>query len=180
MNQPQIQPSAVPTPEVRRFDPRELIVPLFKYKWLFLSVAVAVSVLVVFWTLRMPRMYEAVVTLKYDPNPIRPLGNSIEDVADQDSNYWATHEFIESENYVLRSHSLSERVVRKLGLNHDPGFFGLPADDRRNWPGVSVEYAAEMLQMAISVEPVRDTRVVEIRIQDQDPERATARQRHRR
>lgn len=172
MNAPLNPQAAQPTAEVRRFDPRQLIVPLFKHKWLVLGVAVAVAVLVVFWTLRMPRMYEAVVTLKYDPNPIRPLGNSIEDVADQDSNYWATHEFIQSENYVLQSRSLSERVVRKVGLNHDASFFGVPVDERRNWRGVSVEYAAQMLQMQISVEGVRDTRIVEIRVLDQDPERA--------
>ena len=161
------------TAEAPRFDPREIVRFLWKYKFLAAGIAAAVILGVALWTLRQPKLYEAVTTIEYDPSPPRPLGSEIEDVADPASNYWATLEFFETQNRIIASRSVAERVVRKIGLHRDARFFGVPAEDRRRWRGASVEDAARALQGRLTVEQVRDTRLVQIRIRDYDPERAT-------
>ena len=126
----------------------------------------------IFYTLRQPKIYEATCTIEYDPNPTRPLGRDVEDVANPASSFWATREFFATQNRVISSRTVAERVVRELGLHQDPSFAYVPDDQRADWRGIDVEQAAGLLRSRLSVEPVDDTRLVAIRVRDRDPERA--------
>src|SRR5262245_43530466 len=100
-----------------------LLRELWRYKFVVPAVAALVTGGVVFWAMRQPKLYEAVATLEYVPNPSQPLGTAVEDTANAaGSMYWDTQEFYETQNYILRSRSLAERVVRKLHLNQDAEF----------------------------------------------------------
>ena len=153
-------------------DPRALLQPLLKYKWLVAAVAVAVFALVVAWTVRQPKIYQAVGTIEYDPDPPRPLGQSVEELSTPGTNIFAAHEFFATQNLVIESRGLAEQVVSKLGLHRNADFMGIPEDERAEFRGKQVWEAAERLQDALTVEQVPDTRLVKIRIKDRDPERA--------
>jgi capsular exopolysaccharide synthesis family protein len=144
---------------------------LWRYKWLVPAVAILVTAVVAFWTVRQPKVYEAITTLEYDPHPSQPLGTSVKDT-DTEINLWEAHEVYQTQNVLLRSRSLAERIVRKLSLHQDLDFLNVPPEKRASFPGISVERAAEGLMGRIEVSPIRDTRLIRLRVRDGNPERA--------
>jgi capsular exopolysaccharide synthesis family protein len=94
----------------------------------------------------------------------------VKDVADPIGNYWTTREFFQTQNMVIGSRGIAERVVRKLGLHEDSTY--LAQDDDATGPTGDVEAAAIALQSRLTVEPVPDTRIVRVHARDVKPERA--------
>ena len=166
------QPPPSERGETESFDLRGSLRLLFTYKWLIVGAALVTGVVVLAWTVRQPRIYEASCSIQYDPNPPRPLGSGVEDVADPVGSFWMNREFFETQNRIIRSRSLAERVVRLFGLHEDPGFHGIPQDRRASWAGATVEDTALVLQSRLSVEPEERTRIVVLRVRDTDRERA--------
>lgn len=146
--------------------------PVRKYKWLILASTLLVFGTVTAWTVRQPKIFEAVGTIEYDPDPPRPLGQSVEVLESPGANLAASKEFFATQNMVLASRSLAEKVVTKLGLQRDADFLGIPADERATFSGVAVPTAAAKLQDRLTVEQETGTRLVKIRIRDRDPEKA--------
>jgi capsular exopolysaccharide synthesis family protein len=157
--------------EASGLDIREYARILWTYKWVILGVAAAVASVVVFWTLRQPKIYQATCTIEYDPNPVSPLGHEVEDVASPASSFWMSREFFQTQNAIIRSRTVAERVVDELDLNHSAAFFGVPEE---SFHGASVEDAAGLLQSRLNVEPIENTRLVAIHVTDRSPRRAAA------
>lgn len=153
-------------------DLREYLRLLWAYKWLILAVVTAATVVALFWTLRQPKIYQATCTIEYDPNPPSPLGREVEDVANPAGSFWMSREFFSTQNRVIASRTVSDRVVRELGLHQDPTFFYLTEDEREGWAGATVDQAAEELRARLTVEPIEDSRLVAIQITDRNRERA--------
>jgi len=143
---------------------------LREYKWLIAALTAVVLVAGTVWTLRTPKIYEAATTIEYDPNPSRPLGGEIQDVADPIGNYWATREFFGTQNRVIASRDVAERAVQKLGLHEDPSY--LTQDDDTPGETGNLEATTLALQSRLTVEPVPETRLVQIFARDVKPERA--------
>jgi capsular exopolysaccharide synthesis family protein len=122
--------------------------------------------------MRQPRIYEATATIEYDPNPPRPLGNGVEDVAAPVSDFWTSREFFETQNRIIGSRMICERVVERLGLHRDRTFATDPESLPADWPGQSVQAAALLLQSRVTIEAVQGTRIVNIRVRDRNPDRA--------
>ncbi|MBC7171023.1 MAG: hypothetical protein H5U40_01265, partial [Polyangiaceae bacterium] len=141
---------------------------LLEWKWLVVCSAILFGAAALFYTSRQPRVYQASSTIEYDPYPIRPLGSVVEDVADPLGNYWRTQEFFQTQNQILKSRALAERVV--LRLKDDAEFIRLSAG--RPFEGMSPEIAAAHLQGRIAVTPIQNTRLVTVSVQDHDPARA--------
>jgi capsular exopolysaccharide synthesis family protein len=154
------------------FDLRTQVLILWAHKWIVLFVAVSVAGGVAFWTLRQPRIYEATCSIEYDPSPPRPLGTKVEDVATPMLAAFSNREFYETQNRIISSRVVAEMVVRRLGLHRDADFLEVPAERRGGWQGATVEEAAETLRAALTVEQIRETRLVLIKLRDRDPERA--------
>ena len=143
---------------------------LREYKWLIAAITAVVLVAGTVWTVRTPKIYEAACTLEYDPNPSRPLGGEVQDVADPIGNYWATREFFGTQNLVIASRDVAERAVQKLGLHEDPSY--LSQDDDAQGETGNLEATAIALQSRLTVEPVPETRLVRLHARDVKPERA--------
>ena len=131
-----------------------------RYRWWIVVTALAVTTLVTLWTVRLPKVYQATVTLEYDPNPTSPLGSSIEDIGGQASHFLMSREFFETQNLIIQSRAVAERVVERLGLADDPSFFG--QEDDADWAPVPKEVAAQRLQSKLSLDPIKDTRLVRV------------------
>jgi succinoglycan biosynthesis transport protein ExoP len=156
--------------EEPELDLREVLHVVQEYKWLIVGVTLAVIALGVAWTIRTPKVYEATCTLEYDPNPSEPLGGEVKDVADPIGSFWTTREFFQTQNLVIASRGIAERVVQKLGLQEDPTY--LAQDGDATGPTGDLEAAAIALQSRLTVEPVPETRIVRIHARDSKPERA--------
>lgn len=163
---------ASPSPKGETFDLRTQALVLWAHKWVVLVVALLVAGGVAFWTLRQPRIYEAVCSIEYDPTPPRPLGTKVEDVASPAFSMFSNREFYETQNRIIASRVVAEMVVRRLGLHRDAAFMGVPDAQRGSWEGATVEDAAEVVRGRLVVEQLRDTRLVLIKVRDADPERA--------
>ena len=157
-----------------RLDPRDVLVALWRRRWWVLLCTVVVGLSVAAWTLRQERVYEAACTIEYDPNPARPLGEEIQDVTNPGAEYWMNREFYETQNRIIASRAIAERVVRQLSLHRDPTFIGVPTDERDGWDGTDVDEATTLLLSRLTVETVSDTRLVQIKVEDWDPERAAS------
>ena len=161
------KPASSEEPEL---DLREVLHLLQDYKWLIAGVTAAVVAAGVVWTVRTPKIYEATCTVEYDPNPSKPLGRQVEDVADPIGNFWTTREFFQTQNLVIASRDVAGRVARKLGLHEDPSY--LSQDDDTPSETGNLEATAIALRSRITVEPVPETRLVRIHARDVKPERA--------
>jgi len=143
---------------------------ILRYRWWIVLTTLAVTAVVALFTLRMPKVYQATTTLEYDPNPTTPLGSTVEDVGV--SHFLMSKEFFETQNLIIQSRAVAERVVERLGLDADPSFFG--QEDSPDWTPVSKTSAARVLQGRLSVDPIKNTRLVRLEIRDYDPARAAA------
>ncbi len=149
---------------------------VWRRKWIVLAVAAVITAAVTLYTARQPKVYSATTSLIIDVTAPRFLDNQVQEVVDNggSSNYWFNKEYYETQHNVITSRAVSSRVVDKLGLQSDAGFLGLermpagPARDElmRNFD------APSLLQGRIRVTPVKESRVVNITVEDGDPQRA--------
>ncbi len=147
----------------------------WRRKWVILGVAVLVTGLAALHTLRKPKVYAASTSLIIDVAAPRVLDSDVKEVmGDERSNYWFNKEYYTTQNQVITSRAVATRVVEKLGLQHDAAFLGLShlQDEKARLQAMQGADAAGLLRSRISVVPVKDSRVVNIAVEDPDPQRA--------
>jgi capsular exopolysaccharide synthesis family protein len=156
-------------------DPKYYLRVVLRRKWLILLVfAVAVGGSTLFTT-RQPRVYASQISLIIEAKEPRFLDNQIQDVNnDTGGYYWANREYLETQYKIIQSRAVSQRVVEKLGLGSDPSFLGLSkvADEKQRADLMARIDAVAILQAKIKVEPVKESRVSLIKIEDSEPNRA--------
>jgi capsular exopolysaccharide synthesis family protein len=155
-------------------DPSYYLRVLYRRKWLILLVFMAVVAGTTLRAARQPKVYSAQISIIIDPKEPRFLESQIQDVSDSSMDYWANREFQETQFRIMQSRAVSQRVVERLGLQADPGFLGLTAiaDPKARAAAMAEVDAVEVVQGMIRVEPVKDSRVSLIKIEDADPTRA--------
>jgi polysaccharide biosynthesis transport protein len=138
------------------------------------ATALAVILGVTFYTLGQTKIYQAAATIQFDPNPPRPLGAKVETVVDMGSgNYWDNHEYYETQYKIITSTRVAVAVVAQLGLNHDGAFLANAPPGITLPPATaSEEGAAQALRGRLKVEPVKDSRLAVVKLEDADPDRA--------
>jgi capsular exopolysaccharide synthesis family protein len=144
-------------------------------KWLILTAFGLVVGGAAAWTMKQPKVYGAETSLIIDVTAPRFLDKDVQDVStDSYSNYWANREYYETQTKVITSRSVSERVVEKLGLMNDANFLGVDkiADDAVRAAAMQKIDAVSRLQSKIKVDPVKDSRVTLIKLEDSDANRA--------
>lgn len=147
----------------------------WRRKWVVLGVAVLVTGLASVQTLRQPKVYAAGTSLIIDVTAPRVLDSDVKELmGDERSNYWFNKEYYATQNQVITSRAVATRVVEKLGLQHDAGFLGLSSlkDEKVRLQAMQGADAVGLLQSRISVAPVKDSRVVNVVVEDLDPQRA--------
>ncbi len=151
----------------------EQLKTLWKHRWIVLSGVALALCLDALWVLRQPKIYAATATVQFEPNPPRPLGRQVEDVdTSGTASYWNLREYYETQYRVIRSRGVAEGVVRRLGLQHDPDFMNIPPERRRGWRSASPTDAANALVARLRVDPVKESRLVNVTVEDKSPRRA--------
>jgi capsular exopolysaccharide synthesis family protein len=155
-------------------DPTAALRVLSRRRRLALGFAACVIGAVSLYTLRQPKVYEVAASVIIDANPPRFLDSQVQEVVETGAGtYWYNKEYYETQYKVIVSRAVSERVVEKLGLAHDASFLGLDEirDPEKRRKAIEAADAPAMLQAKIRVQPVKDSRLVFITLQDVDPER---------
>lgn len=157
------------------FDLRLYIDVILRRRWAIAAFFGATVALVTFFSMRQTKIYQATATLIIETQAPQVLGNQIHDVAETGtSSVWASKEFYETQFNIIRSRSLAQKVVDRLGLINDDAFLGLDKIQDlaiREKVRESADPAA-MVQGGVKVELVRDSRVATIKFDDRDPQRA--------
>jgi succinoglycan biosynthesis transport protein ExoP len=156
-------------------DPKYYLRVLIRRRWLIAAVFLMVVGGVSAWTLRQPKVYAAQTSVIIDVAAPKFLDKEVQDVnSDSYSNYWANREYYETQHKVITSRAVAERVVEKLGLQSDAAFLGVEKilDEKLRAETMRKMDATGKLQAMIKAEPVKDSRVTMIRVEDGDANRA--------
>lgn len=162
-------------PQSQGLDPRFYLRVLNRRKWLILLVFAAVVGGTALYTMRQPKVFGAQISVIIDITAPRFLDRDVQDVnTDSYSNYWANKEYYETQHKVILSRAVAQRVVEKLGLQSDAAFLGLEkiADPKARAEAMKKADAPAILQGKIKVEPIKDSRVTLIKVEESEPNRA--------
>ncbi|MFO0678068.1 MAG: polysaccharide biosynthesis tyrosine autokinase [Polyangiaceae bacterium] len=119
------------------------------------------------YTRSQPRIYQSQALIEFDPriaNPLAPKGGGIGDF----TTYWDNREYIETQQKLVTSDVVLRQVVRDLDLQHDPEF-SPPRSDGALTP---VEDLAANIRAVTTIEAVKGSRLVIVRVEATQPERA--------
>lgn len=144
---------------------------ILKYRWLMAVSAVLTAAAVMIWTAKRPKIYEAQATVIIDPQAPNVLGsNQVEVVPLGSGNgaMYASADYYSTQQRILRSWSLADRVIRRFNLAKHPHLIkphetGLPEDQR-------VRLATQALLDKGRILPVKGSRVFGIAVRDRDPQ----------
>jgi capsular exopolysaccharide synthesis family protein len=116
------------------------------------------------------KIYEATTMLEINPHANQPLGEKDDGSSlDMGSGFWDTREYYETEYKILTSDRVLRTVVRDLGLATDAEFLGLKS---RPLAPVPEETVVDALRLRLMVDPVKNSRLVLLHMEDTDPMRA--------
>jgi polysaccharide biosynthesis transport protein len=108
-------------------------------------------------------MYRAQTTIEIDAAPIHPLGDKGTEVRDMGAvGYWNPTEYYETQYKILVSDRVLGAVVRDLGLAQE--FVQKPRKDLTPF-----EAALAKLRGEVTIEPVKNSHLVTIRVEDASP-----------
>ncbi|NOJ76833.1 GumC family protein [Myxococcus xanthus] len=148
---------------------------VWRRKWVVLGVAVVVAALTAAHTLRQPKVYSASASLIIDVMAPRFLDGEVKEVMGEErSNYWFNKEYYATQSQIITSRAVAGRVVDKLGLSTDADFLGLAhiTDEKTRLQAMQGADAVALVQSRIRVIPARDSRVMNIAVDDFDAKRA--------
>jgi capsular exopolysaccharide synthesis family protein len=146
---------------------------IVRRRWLLIVLGVVVVVgATAFFTLRMTKIYRATCSVRIETRAPQVLGDAVENVVEMGTgSFWSNQEYYETQYRVIGSRDVASRVVAEFGLHEDPEFLGVPEERRGSFEPVTVEAATLVLQGMLTVEPVKDSRLVEIHVDGPDPAR---------
>ena len=156
----------------------ELVLKVLGKHWVAATaIAVAVLLATAFYTLGQTKIYQATATVQIDPNPTMPLGKDVSSVVDVGvGSFWSNKEYYATQQQLLQGRALALATVERLGLQRDGRFLANVAPEDPDPPPpenpVTPEAAAGVLSNRLTVEPVKDSRLVTVSLDDADPERA--------
>jgi uncharacterized protein involved in exopolysaccharide biosynthesis len=131
---------------------RDYLRVLYKRRWLAMTVFTAVVSLVTIGTLLQTRVYEGSVKLLIDREPPRVV--AIQEVQPLDA---TTQDYYQTQYEIIKSRPVIERAIENLNLTRRMPRLAKADDPARALLGV------------VRVEPKRNTRLVDIKVQDPDP-----------
>jgi capsular exopolysaccharide synthesis family protein len=150
-----------------------MLLRALRKNWLVILVALALAVVgALGYTARQIKIYQAVATVQFDPQPLMPLGNQPGAESGPES-FWSNQEYFATQHQILTSRKVAALVVTRLSLHRDASFITGAAPGAKPSPiTVPIDGAAETLRSRIAVKPVTDSRLATVSYRDADPERA--------
>lgn len=133
---------------------------LRKHRWLMIGVFLLTVLTVAIWTFAQVPIYQAVATILIEPEPPKVL--NIQDVTPVGAMSPWDPAFYPTQYEIIKSRAVVERAVEALNLK------------TRAAAGGPVSNPSRALSGSLAVDPVRNTRLVLIRVAGPDPARAAA------
>jgi succinoglycan biosynthesis transport protein ExoP len=152
---------ALASPAQSQISPSEIWRVLVKWWWLIAGIVVACLLLALVISLMIEPQYRAVATLEINNEGVRPVEmGELQPTQGQD------RDFINTQIGLLTSRAMAERVARGLNLGNDPAIVDPAFEGDRN------AAAAGVVGGSLLVEPIRDSRLVRLKIENRNPDLA--------
>ena len=168
-------PAQVPEggPELE-IDLREHLHLLRKRIWLICAVAAAALVAGGAFLFLSNPIFRASSSIIIEAASPRVLGEKTDSVDFAATDYWSNKDFLETQYKVLASREVLQRVVDKKGLDRDLDFLGVAKieDPEKRAKKLETIVPVEVLSEAMRVEPVKNSQLTRIVVEDPNPERA--------
>ncbi|AKU93096.1 GumC family protein [Vulgatibacter incomptus] len=155
-------------------DLREHLKILRKRAWLIGGVTLAALLAGAGFLLVSPKVYRAQSSIIIESSSSRLLGDKTEQVDFAGTDYWSNKDFLETQYKVLASREVLQRVVDKKGLDRDLDFLGVAniEDPDKRAQALEKIVPVEVLSDALRIEPVKNSQLTQITVDDRDPARA--------
>jgi capsular exopolysaccharide synthesis family protein len=163
------------TPGGPGIDLRAIVALVSRRRWVILATTLVVFGASALYVLRQAKVYGATTSVVIDAAAPRFLDSQVQDVSEPGAGgYWFTREYTETQTRIITSRAVAQRAVEKLGLQHDPSFVGVAAiqDPKQRDAAMKSIDATAILQGKVTATPLKDTRIVNVKVEDSDPKRA--------
>jgi Mrp family chromosome partitioning ATPase len=154
---------SLPNPDEGGIDYEAVVHGIRKHWPLAIALTVLAAGLALLYSKAQSRIYQSSALLDFDPNPVRPLGEKTDSMMGWVS-YFDTQQNYETQFQIIKSESVLSKAVRDLGLQADPRFIGSRTAGSRE----AVESATAILRSKVVVEPVKNSHLFYIRVEDTD------------
>lgn len=158
-----------------QIDLREYWKIVVKRRWTVLAFFLVAVTLVTIFTLRQQKIYEARASVIIEIDAPQVLGNVREVYNLGAGSYWSNKEYYETQYKVITSRTVAQKVVQLLRLEGNKEFLGiaeLPPGEQAARQEKPIDYV-ELVRQALSVEPVKDSRMVFVKARHPSPKWAT-------
>ncbi|MBK7864660.1 MAG: polysaccharide biosynthesis tyrosine autokinase [Archangiaceae bacterium] len=177
-------PAPAPAPQSEgQIDLRAYWRIVLKRRWLIVGVFLAVVAGTAAYALRLPKIYSASTTMVIEMTAPKVLGTGlVQDVAESSTPVWFSKEFFETQFNVMRSRAVAERVANKVRTARDDAFLrldsvaseearvaGLKALEKLRAQIAAAPEPALVLMGKLTVEPVKESRIARLQVDDLDP-----------
>ncbi len=152
-------------------DPREVFMAFKRRKWIILAVTVVVTGAIIAGTMRQPKIYAARAQIMLEPNLPKLLGNDMA-VDRLTAQSRAVRVFNNTQYKTMTSRTVIRDVIDRLQLTQNQGFLVTYGLNPTAAPEKLIKSIEGVLLANIKVEPEAGTRIVNLRVEDQDPLRA--------
>ena len=164
-----------PSPEGQGFmdELYRLLGVVWKRKWIVVLFLAATLAGTLFHTMKQPRIYRATATLVIDRSSPNVLSGIKEVVELGSTGYWGLRRYFKTQYEIITSRALAQAVVDRLGLDNDLHFLGIdPADmpPEEIEAKIAASDPAGMLATRVRAEPLEDSFMVYVHVEDQNPE----------
>lgn len=178
-NRPSVSPAGAPSPESggQSIDLKALWSVVLKRKAIIVIVFALVVAITAAHNMRQVPIYQAEASMIIESMTPRVLSGVDEVVPMGTESFWGNQEFYQTEYRIMQSRAMAARVVKKLGLDHDPKFLGLQAlvaagDEAALQKAFAAAQPIDLVMGKMSIQPVRDSKMFLVQFRDTDPERA--------
>ena len=141
---------------------------IWKRFWIVIA-AIAICLGGAYWfTATRPRLYRATSTIEISFQAPSVVNERVDQAA-QSSDWWAGRTFLETQYKILKTRRISQKTAKRLKTEDLWALLGEPQN--RTTPATKEEYkkAATLIQSGIEVEPVKDSRVVQVKFSHTSP-----------
>ncbi len=155
----------------KEFDIKQFYLLIVKHLYLFTGIVVVVLTVTAAYLYKAPRIYRATVMLEMDPKEENILGRRVEAVTSSGADYyWASKEYAATQYEIIKSRAVSAKVIEGLSHEHALELFGIRADQFEDPAEMQKIDTVAILQGKITVEPQKNSNIVQVSVSDPDPE----------
>jgi polysaccharide biosynthesis transport protein len=144
---------------------------LMKRKWIVVAMLTVVVGATAIWSFSRTRIYRSRASVLIDFRAPQVLGSKVREVVDLAINRsWRSKSYLETQKRVVSSDAVSIRVAERLALPSNPSFWGKGVNLAEQTP--TLKQAAARLGGMVRANIVRNSNILEIRVDHHDPELA--------